>query len=80
MEISVKEVKQLFEEIGKSDIDENCCDFIEEGIIDSLAIMSLIGAIEQKYDLEIDFDYMVPENFKNFNVVKNMIEELLKNQ
>ncbi|EOG4053596.1 acyl carrier protein [Campylobacter jejuni] len=77
MEVSIKDIKQLFEEIGKNDIDENCNNFLEDGIIDSIAIMALVGVIEDKYNIEVDFDYMTPENFKNFWTIRDIILKII---
>ncbi|EAK5229584.1 acyl carrier protein [Campylobacter jejuni] len=73
----MKDIKQLFEEIGKNDIDENCNNFLEDGIIDSIAIMALVGVIEDKYNIEVDFDYMTPENFKNFWTIRDIILKII---
>ncbi|EOJ1778132.1 phosphopantetheine-binding protein [Campylobacter jejuni] len=71
-------VKSFFENIGKGDVDETCEDLISLGVVDSLTIMALVGEIEKYYGVEVDFDYLVPENFINFRAIEGMINQILK--
>ncbi|MCV3377627.1 acyl carrier protein [Campylobacter sp. IFREMER_LSEM_CL2194] len=75
----MKTVKYFFEKIGRNDINETMDNLIEDGIIDSIEIMNLIQEIETYYEIFIDFDYISPEHLRNFQTIKNMIEEVLKN-
>ncbi|EES88840.1 acyl carrier protein [Helicobacter canadensis] len=52
---------------------------VEDGIIDSMEIMSLMQEIETHYGVFIDFDYITPENLRNFQSISAMIESI-KNQ
>lgn len=75
----MKEIKQFFEKIGRSDIDETMDNLVEDGIIDSIEIMNLMQEIETHYGVFIDFDYITPENLRNFQSISAMIESI-KNQ
>lgn len=76
----MKEIKQFFEKIGRNDIDETVDNLIEDGIIDSIEIMNLIQEIETHYEFLIDFDYITPENFKNFQSIDVMIKNIKENK
>ncbi|WP_072215180.1 hypothetical protein [Campylobacter coli] len=76
----MKEIKQFFEKIGRNDIDETVDNLIEDGIIDSIEIMNLIQEIETHYEFLIDFDYITPENFKNFQSIDAMIKNIKENK
>ncbi|MGJ0124411.1 acyl carrier protein [Campylobacter coli] len=76
----MKEIKQFFENIGRSDINETTDNLIEDGIIDSIEIMNLIQEIETHYGFLIDFDYITPENFKNFQSIDAMIKNIKENK
>ncbi|EAI8833074.1 acyl carrier protein [Campylobacter coli] len=76
----MKEIKQFFEKIGRSDIDETVDNLIEDGVIDSIEIMNLVQEIEAYYGIFIDFDYINPESLKNFQTIKVMIENILKDK
>ncbi|HEB7537117.1 TPA: acyl carrier protein [Campylobacter coli] len=69
------EVKKLFENIGRNDIDENMQNLIEDGIIDSLDILNLVNEIEKCYEKELDFDFMEASNFENFESIREMIKK-----
>ncbi len=75
----MKEVKQFFEKIGRSDIDETVDNLIEDGIIDSIEIMNLIQEIEAYYEFLINFDYITPENFRNFQTINIMLKNIKEN-
>lgn len=75
----MKEIKQFFEKIGRSDIEETMDNLVEDGIIDSMEIMNLMQEIETHYGVFIDFDYITPENLRNFQSISAMIESV-KNQ
>ncbi|EKN1198093.1 acyl carrier protein [Campylobacter lari] len=75
----MKEIKHFFEKIGRSDVDETIDNLVEDGVIDSIEIMNLIQEMETYYGVFIDFDYINPEHLRNFQAIKNMIEEILKN-
>lgn len=53
---------------------EESGNFIEDGMLDSFDIISLVSMLEEKYDIKIDGLDIVPENF--FTVEKIM--ELIK--
>ena len=42
---------------------------IDDGILDSLQIMQLIMAIAEEFDVEIDGDDIVPENFNSLDAI-----------
>lgn len=73
------EVKKLFENIGRSDIDENMQNLVEDGIIDSMDIMALITEIENTYQTNLDFDMITPENFSSFKSIDVMIKSIKEN-
>ncbi|HIC9365913.1 TPA: acyl carrier protein [Campylobacter coli] len=74
----MKTIKQFFENIGRSDIEETMDNLVENGNLDSIEIMNLIQEIEAHYGVFIDFDYISPECLRNFQTIKNMVEEILK--
>ena len=49
---------------------------IDDGIIDSLDLMQLISEIESEFDVEVEMDNIVPENFNSAEAMMAMIERL----
>lgn len=46
---------------------ENDANLMAGGLIDSLGFVSLMSAIELRYDIEMEFDGSDPENFMTVN-------------
>jgi acyl carrier protein len=47
---------------------------IDEGILDSLAIMNLIAWLEKQYAIEFDEGDIVLENFNSVNALVNFVQ------
>ncbi|WP_257933323.1 hypothetical protein UPTC17655_1342 [Campylobacter lari] len=71
-------VQKIFNAIGKNHITSNCDNLVNEGLIDSLDIISIIEEIEKTYNIHIDFNYIIPENFENFEKINLFIEQQIK--
>ena len=53
-------------------------DIIEGGYLDSFELMSLIAQISDEFQVEIDIDEIVPENFNTVDAMVAMVERLKK--
>lgn len=73
----MQEIKELFIAIGKENADESCGHLLASGVIDSLDIIALVGAIEKKYGKRLDAKYIQAENFISFATLRAMIDEYL---
>lgn len=51
-------------------------DIIEGGYLDSFELMSLIAQMGDEFQVEIDIDEIVPENFNSVDAMVAMIERL----
>jgi acyl carrier protein len=47
---------------------------IEQGIIDSLGIICLLGFIEERFSVKIDGDELIPENFASIAAISSLVE------
>jgi acyl carrier protein len=50
----------------------------EAGIIDSIGILDIIDNIENKYNLKIPVELIIPENFDTLNGMERLILQLKK--
>ena len=50
---------------------------VDDGLLDSFEIISLIGKLEDEFDIEIDAEYVTFENFANKDTIIKMVAELL---
>lgn len=67
---------EILEEIEDGVDYENCTTLIDDGILDSLAIISLVAEIEEEFDVQIPTVEIVPENFNSAKAIWNLIVRL----
>jgi acyl carrier protein len=48
-------------------------DFIEDGFLDSLDVVSLVSELDNKFSISIDGTDIIPENFKNVRAIQNLL-------
>ncbi len=58
-----------------ANIDENT-KLIDEKVLDSLAMISLVAELSDEYDVDITAQDIVPENFETVKAIKALIERL----
>ncbi len=51
-------------------------DLVDEGILDSLDIVSIITEIETEFSIEIDPDEIDPDNFQSASAMLDMIKKV----
>ncbi len=51
-------------------------DIIEGGYLDSFELMSLISNLGEAFEIEIDVDDIIPENFNSIENMVNMVENI----
>lgn len=61
----MEELIDILEEINP-DVDYETCDtLIDDGYLDSFAIVSLVGELNDTFDIEISPADIIPENFNS---------------
>lgn len=48
-------------------------DFIEEGMLDSFDVITLVSELEENFNIQIDGAEIVPENFCSIEAIKNLV-------
>ena len=72
----MNELMNILEEL-RPDVDfENETGLIDNGILDSFDIVSLVTALNDAYDIEIKPNNLVPENFNSAKAMLALVEEL----
>lgn len=60
------------------DVDfENEKNLIDDAIIDSVAMVTIISAIEEAFDISVTMEYIQPSYFQSAETMWEMIEELM---
>lgn len=55
---------------------ETCTTLIDDGILDSFAILTLVGEISDAFDVEVTPAELIPENFNSAQDIWAMIQKL----
>lgn len=69
------EVLKLLKEV-RPDADFETSDaFIEDGLLDSFDVLMLVGLIEEKYNIEISHELLIPENFETIDSICELVNK-----
>lgn len=72
----MKELKELLEGI-RPDIDfDRETSLIDDGILDSIDIISIVTEINDTFDVDINVQYLLPENFNSMEAIYQLICKL----
>jgi acyl carrier protein len=52
-------------------------DFFDKGIIDSTGVIELVSFIEEKFDISVDDDELIPENLSSLNKIDVFLQKKL---
>lgn len=67
---------EILDEIAPGEDFENCTTLIDDHILDSFGILSLVSEIEDEFDVEISPAELIPENFNSAAKLWEMIGRL----
>lgn len=48
---------------------------IDDGILESLDIVTIVGELVEHYDIDIDVEDLVPENFNSVQAIYELIQD-----
>ncbi len=72
----MEELLEILEEINP-DVDyETCTTLIDDHILDSFAILSLVSELEDAFDVQVSPGDMVAENFNSAEAIWKMVQRL----
>ena len=77
MDTTLEEFIELLQDI-KEDVDfENCTTLIDDHVLDSFDILSIISTLNDEFDISIPAAEIVPENFNSAVALLDMVTRLL---
>lgn len=59
---------------------ESCKTLIDDKIIDSFDIVTLISDLSEEFDISIPVEEIIPENFNSAKAIHALIERLLEDE
>ena len=72
-----EKVLEILAEINDEILDYDGDNLIESGLLDSFQIVDLVGMFEEEFDIEIDAELVVVENFRTKEAIMEMHEGIL---
>jgi acyl carrier protein len=76
MEVTMDKLLEILEEIIPGEDVENCKTLVDDNILDSFAIISLVSTIEEEFDITVSPAELIPDNFNSAEALWAMIEKL----
>ncbi len=75
----MEELLDILKEVN-ADVDfKNCDTLIDDGLLDSFDIVSIVGELNDAFDIEITPVDIIPSNFNSAEAMWNMIQKLQDN-
>ena len=72
----MEELQRILEEI-RQDIDFASEDrLIDDGVLDSMDIIAIVTAVNDAFDVDINVQYLLPENFNSMEAIYRLICKL----
>ena len=77
--MELEKLKEIIADVLNVEVNDITEDttFVDDLGADSLDIFQIIMGIEETFDIEIDMEYIVPENFDSVEAMWDMVQELL---
>ena len=71
----MEKLLEILEDIQPGVDYENTSNLVTGGFLKSFEILSLVSEIEEEFDVEIDVEDVVPENFESVSAILSLIEK-----
>ena len=62
-----------------SRLEENTS-FLDHGIVDSTGLLELVGFLEQRFEIRVEDDEMVPENLNSLGCISSYLDRKLNSR
>ena len=73
-----EKVLEILEEYCEEAISYTGDNMMEEGIIDSFTVINIVSELEDAFDIEVDAKYVVAENFRNKEAIRDLVRRLVE--
>lgn len=72
-----KKFEELLNQVNPEILENTDVDLLEEGILDSLQIMTLVSNLESAYGIDFDPDEIAPENFESAEAIWRIVKKYI---
>ena len=70
--------KEILANVNSEILDDPDLDLVEDGIIDSLDIMTIISDCEEAFEIDFDPDDVMPENFASAETIWALVQKYME--
>ncbi len=71
------EIIKMIEELSAEELTDVDQDLLSTDVLDSFGIVNLIVMLEEKYGIEIDVEYVTPDNFRSVRNIADLIQKFI---
>ena len=75
--VTLEEVIELLEDVNEDADYANCTTLVDDRVLTSFDILSVIAAIDDEFDVAVPAKDIVPANFNSAEAIRALIERLL---
>ena len=72
----MEKLLEILEDIQPDEDYETCTTLIDDGILDSFAILSIVAELEDTFGVQVTPAEIIPENFNSAQALWNMVQKL----
>lgn len=73
-----EKILEILEEHCEEALDYDGDSMMEDGVIDSFAVINVVSDLEDEFDIEIGAKYVIAENFRNKEAIIELVRKLLE--
>lgn len=73
-----EKILNILEKVNEDILSYTGKNMIGDGIIDSFELIEIVSRLEDEFDIEIDGEYVVIQNFANKDAVIALIKNIMK--
>ena len=71
-------IKEVLENIRPEFDFADSENFLEDGLLDSFDLITLVSSLDQTFGISIEGTEMTPENFQNISTIEKLVQKYLK--
>lgn len=72
----MEKLLEILEEVRPGADYENCTTLIDDEVLDSFAILSIVGELEDEFGVSVTPAEIIPENFNSAKALWEMVQRL----
>lgn len=77
MRILEEKILKILEKHCDEALEYDGNNMVEDGVIDSFDVMSVVGDLEDEFHIEIDARYVIAENFRNKEAIISLVKKVV---